>query len=423
METKEPEPVTLGKRKRESEPVTLEKRKGESGRMKKSITLCLQAHGNIIAGQYIQSGLSRDCKILSFTGGISRSGIMKKCCPTITMEPPTDLTLPRGVILPGITELPSDIELPEKEITGAQLDIMALMYVQEIYRHINQSDFTDDMNIKSQLSFRVVVKEIQKIYTNCQVTNFPKSKIIDTPFNIIPAKQDKHYQLYPNEHEDCVYRKQCSRLGCELLAKEDQICPYYGVYVVYSTIQEDINATLCGIESNHTYSNLNTRNGDAAKQYWLNKIERHMDEKIADAKENDRSSDVIFYKKEKKRIIDLYEQMTRLLGDDSPISEEITMETPLPEITLSEILEIFKYGMGYDEINIIDPACDTCVYEKNPFKILANKQLRISRQSRQSSETTRGGKKHRRKHKTRKSKTPRKRKTYKKRKHIKMSYK
>jgi hypothetical protein len=411
METKEPE--------LEIETVTLGKRKRKPEREKKTITLFLQAHGNIISGQYIKPDLSRGCNILSVTGGIGRSGIMKRSCPSIRMDPPSDLTLPPDVELPGITELPSDVELPVIEIPGAQLDIMAMLYIQEVYRHINQSEFTDDMNIKSQLSFRVVVKEIQSIYTNCEVTTFPRSKIIDTPFNVIPAKQDKRYQLYPNEHEDCVYRGKCTRLGCELLAKEEQICPYYGVYVVYSTIPEDIGATLCGIEDNHTYSNLNTTNGETTKQYWLDKIEGHMDEKIAEAIANDRISDKIFYEREKTRIIILYEQMTRLLGDDSPISEEMTMETPLPEINLSQIIEIFKYGMGYDEINIIDPACDTCVYGKNPFKVLANKQLRIARQSRQNSKTTLGGKKH----KTRKSKTPRKRKTYKKRKHIKMSYK
>jgi hypothetical protein len=118
--------------------------------------------------------------------------------------------------------------------------------------------------------------------------------------------------------------------------------------------------------------------------------------------------------------------MTRLLGDDLPISDQIVMDYQLPEITLRQILEIFKIGMGYDEIIIIDPSCDSCTYGRKPFKVLANKQLRISRQSRQSrqnSETTLGGKKHRRKYKTRKSKTPRKRKTYKRRKHIKMSYK
>jgi hypothetical protein len=425
METKEPET------EQETEQVITGKRKAEyqigrePGGKKKSITLFLQAHGAIIEGQYIPSDLSNLCKILSFTGGIGRVGIMKKDCPWSIMTPPTDLTLSPGIQLPGITELPPDVQLPVIKIQGAQLDIMSLEYVHRVYKFISESPFTDDMDIKSQLSFRVVVKEIPNIYTNCQVTAFPKSKIPDIPFNIIPALQDKHYQLHPNEHEDCVFRGNCSRLGCEVLEKSKQVCPYYGVYVVYSTIPEDINATLCGEEDNHIYYNLNTRAGYTANQYWLTKIEEHMDEKIRNAE----TKNPVFYIKERDRIIKLYEKMTRLFQDDLPIADEVAMDTPLPEINLSEILEIFKYGMGYDEINIIDPSCDSCVYAKKPLKVLANKQWRISRLNRQNTKvgpsirTTLGGRKPRRKHKTRKSRKIRKHKTYKKRKHIKMSYK
>jgi hypothetical protein len=391
----------------EIETVTLRKRKRETERVK-SITLYIQAHGNIISGEYIDPKLSDGCEILSFTGGIGRSGIMKTYCDGVRMGP---------ILLPDDKQL-----LPTIEVEGQQLDMMALLYIQQVYRNINENSFIDDTNKKSEISLSVVKNNISKIYENCNVTDFPRSKIPDIPFITIPAQQNKHYQLRPNEHEDCEFRGKCGRLGCSLREKREQVCPYYGVYVVYSTIPEDIDATLCGREDNHVYSNLNIREGYTAKQYWLDKIEEHMNGKIADAV----ASNNIIQIAEKARIIRLYEQMTRLLVDDSPISDEIIMETPLPEINLSQILEIFKIGMGYDEIIIIDPSCDTCIYSNNPFKIFANKQLRISRQSRQSrqnSKTTLGGKKHRRKHKTRKSKTPRKRKTYKKRKHIKMSYK
>lgn len=404
METKEESktvPEILGKRKRETE------------RERKSITLYLQAHGSIISGKYISSDLSDGCKILSFTGGIGRVGIMKPYCGGVTMGP---------------VALQDDIQiLPTIEVSGQQLDMMALSYVQQVYRHINENSFIDDTNKKSEVSLTLVKDNMPQIYENCEVTEFPRSKIIDIPFSVIPAEQDKHYQLRPNEHEDCEFRGQCGRLGCSLREKSEQVCPYYGVYVVYSSIPEDINATLCGRREDHTYYNLNITAGSAAKQYWFNKIEEHMDKKI----ENAVSSNRIIQIAEKDRIIMLYEQMTRFLDDDLPISEQIVMENPLPDISLRQILEIFKIGMGYDEIIIIDPSCDSCIYGRKPFKVLANKQLRISRQNRQSrvsskvgdTSQTYGGKKTIRKHKSRKLKKIRKRKTYKKRKHIKTSYK
>jgi hypothetical protein len=114
--------------------------------------------------------------------------------------------------------------------------------------------------------------------------------------------------------------------------------------------------------------------------------------------------------------------MTETLDNDIPVADKETMEEPLPEITLHEVLEIFIKGMGYDEINIIDPSCDTCVYSQR-FKLLSNKvyrEVRLSRNSKRKRGESLGGKKMTKKRKSRKI---RKHKTYKKRKHIKMSYK
>ena len=240
METKEPaETETLGKRKREPE--------GEPETEKKSITLFIQAHGGIIDGPRIPIWLARDCKILSITGGIGLAGIMKRDCPTSIMG---SISLKNGVeILPSLT------------VEGQQLDMMALSYVQQVYSRINKLPPIGVSNEKSNLSFDIVHKNIPDIYKNCGVTKFRGSKIPTIPFRVLtPPTQDKTYWLYPNEHEDCVFRGKCSRLGCEVLEKKDQICPYYGVYVVYSSIPEDFNYTLCGLQEEkeeHTKYNLN----------------------------------------------------------------------------------------------------------------------------------------------------------------------
>ena len=320
------------------------------------------------------------------------------------------------VRLPPILTNNNTIELiPKIELPGQQLDMLALSYVQRVYRHIDKNPVINT-NKKSNISLNIVKNIMPKIYESCGVTEFRGSKIPDIPFSIIPAKQDKHYQFYPNDHEDCEYRGKCGTLGCSIKQKRDQVCPYYGVYVVCSSIPEDINATLCGTIEDHTYYNLNAGNGVHSKNYWFNKITEHMDKKIVNAVSSGRDILVEVALREKHRIIMLYEQMTRFLDEDMPISEQILIDNPLPEISLRQILEIFKTGLGYDEIIIIDPSCDTCIY-KGRFKVLSNKFLRISRQNRQNRQTF-GGRKGRRKHKSGGSKKLRKRKTYKKRKHI-----
>lgn len=377
--------------------------------MSSSITLYLQAHGAIIPGKYIPIDISRNCQILSFTGGIGRSGIMKKGCPDVVIPPPVDVELPEGV------------NIPEIELVGAQIDIMALSYIQQVYTFMNGISSVDD-NTKSELSFNIAIKGIPAVYSNCNIERFPYSKIPDKPFAVIPALQDKNYQLRPNIHEDCVFRGKCSRLGCEVLEKSKQVCPYYGVYVVYSTQPEDIQYTLSGDNTqgeNHIFVNLNTEEGQDSKDYWGGKIIQHWEDKITNAT---RPRQVLRYQEERDRIIILYNKMTEMLETDKAISDKETMEEPLPEINLSEILEIFINGMGYNEINIIDPSCDSCSYS-NPFKLLSNKtfrEVRLSRNIKRKRGESLGGRKTRRKRKSRKI---RKHKTYKRRKHIKMSYK
>ena len=417
METKEAEEtLTLGKRKREPE--------GEPETEKKSITLLIQAHGGIIDGPRIPIWLAQDCKILSITGGIGLAGIMKRDCPTSIMG---SISSKNGVeILPSLT------------VDGQQLDMMALSYVQQVYSHINKLPPIGVSNEKSNLSFDIVHKNIPDIYKNCGVTKFRGSKIPTIPFRVLTPTQDKTYWLYPNEHEDCVFRGKCTRLGCEVLEKRDQICPYYGIYVVYSSIPEDINYTLCGTKLDHTNYNLNIMSGSATKEYWSNKLEQHMTKKTEIAAVSHDLSNIATSMSKQGGIMTLYEQLTRFLDDDLPIAEQMVMENPLPTITLRQLLEIFKIGMGYDEVIIIDPSCDSCTYSDKRFRLSSEEALRDIRHGRQTARAsnqskvisevgitrqTYGGKKTRRKHKSRKLKKIRKRKTYKKRKHIKMSYK
>lgn len=365
--------------------------------MSNCVTIYIQAHGFILTGKYISPDISSHSQILSFTGGIGRSGIMKRNCQGVDINPP------------------EGIDIPVIHIDGAQLDVMALSYAQQVYTHINENP-TIDENTKSQMSFDAVVRGMPEVYSNCGVVRFPHPKtntrqIHDDPFVVIPALQDKLYQMYPKEHEDCVNSSECRRNAdeCELLDKSKQICPYYGVCMVYSTNPEDIPYTLAGEQSqdgNDIIVNLNSEEShyEGTTEYWENKINRHWENKITEEMTTTTKKRL---EGERDKIIRLYRKMTLILESYTPTSQKIIMEEKLPEIKLSEILEIFINGMGYDKINIIDPSCDTCQYSF-PFKLAAHNILRTVRSNthdRKRSKTTRGGKKITKKRKSKKRKT------------------
>ena len=106
--------------------------------MSNCVTLYIQAHGFIITGKYISPDVSSHAQILSFTGGIGRSGIMKRNCTGIDIAPP------------------EGVDIPPIHVSGAQLDVMALSYVQQVYTHINDNT-TIEENIKSRMSLDVIL--------------------------------------------------------------------------------------------------------------------------------------------------------------------------------------------------------------------------------------------------------------------------
>lgn len=351
--------------------------------MESCITLYTQAHGSKIAKKFIPSNKARNVRILSFTGGIGRVCIMKRNCKKI------DIKLPQEVINPDVVVDSEDIDGPHIHIDGAQLDVMALSYVQKVYTYIYNNPHIDE-NIKSQVSFDTVINGIPEVYSNCDVHCFPHSprrditQIQDEPFVSTRPLEDKLYQLHPNPHEECAFKHECSMDSdlCEVLDKSNQICPYYGIYIVSSSNIEDMPHTLSGEraqDGNELIANLNTDEGhyDGATEFWKNKIIRHWDNIITEEMTNTTKRRLI---REREEILRLYNKMTILLDPSTPTSHQIIREEELPEIKLSEIISIFCNGMGYDKIVIIDPSCDVCQYISK-LKIAIHKTVSQRRNS------------------------------------------
>jgi len=334
------------------------------------ITLMIQAHGFSLTNTLISVEESAHCELLSFTGSVGKSGLMRRNCPELVIPPQESY---------GIPEIP---------LEGPQLDVMATSYVQQVYTHINQNPAIDT-NIKSNMSFDIVANGIPEVYSNCGISRFPysnkniKTQIHDIPFTVIDGLQDKEYQIYPNAHEDCSNRQECKSNGyCTLADKSEQFCPYYGIYVVHSTNEEDNQHTLSGKHAqnkNEIYANLNSEESEyTGKKFWRDKINNRWENIIRDEVNEEKKAELI---KERDRIIELYNKMTRTLESSTPTSDKIIADELLPEIKLSEILQIFRNGMGYDKVNIIDPSCDSC-QKFSKFKLVANIALRDVRRDR-----------------------------------------
>lgn len=329
----------------------------------KTITIFLQAHGYIVDKTYVPLDEAKHCEILSFTGSIGKAGIMKRTCGNLVIPPQEINGLPGG--------------LPRMELDGPQLDVMAVSYVQKIYTHISKNSSIDD-NRKSEFSFNIVINGIPLVYANCGVTSFNyhtkmRTQINGIPFHVIHPLQEKEYQLHPISHEDCLYPSVCSREGdCELLDKSKQFCPIYGIFIVHSSNREDIDYTLCGKDAQDdiTIANLNSEEShyNGTSDFWENKINERWDDIIENERDETQQGDLL---REKTRIVELYQRLTRVLDSSRPTSDKITMEEPLPVILLSELLTIFIKGMGYDKLNILDPSCDTCI-KLTPLKLAAN---------------------------------------------------
>ena len=327
------------------------------------ITICIQGHGRILTDTHLSIDESKHCDILSFTGSIGKAGIMKKRCPPMDI-PQTSL------ISEGIPNI------PELHIDGAQLDVMAMVYIDHVYKNIdNNPDY--NTTEKSDISFAIIEQNMFRIYQACGVTEFPffkriKRPIETPPFIIDPPLHDKSYQLHPVSHEDCRNPKECSINGCELLDKSEQFCPYYGMIVVYSTNQEDNQHTLTGINSKDSLiANLNSEEShdEGNTDFWRNKIIQRWDNIIGSVTNEDERKGL---EDEKQRILRLYDKMTLVLTSYCTTSDKMVMDEPLPNILLSEIIQIFHKGMGYDKINIIDPTCDQCD-KISCLKVVVNK--------------------------------------------------
>jgi hypothetical protein len=356
-------------------------------RDKKSITIFIQGHGEIMMND------------------VSLETIPFKKAKNVTV-----LNIPGGVFIPGISDMdPNKMKIPanpkkkipEIEIEVPQLDLKVLDYLHKSYRALDANHKLDkNFNVDKE-GMKLNEQNIHLIYANSGIPYFHESaleSISRRPVEPIAKRTpvyDKMFFLHPTEHEDCLYKKGCSEGNCTHKERELRVCPEYGITIVHSSVREDNPYTLSGLEDgNRLYANLNQEESRdilgsrqySTYEYWARKLNNGLSRRVNIIDKDIRKiSSLTSNENMKQNLINLrekllddsssqehnYEIMTGTFDIDKSVADMSEVETMyLPKVTLSELIDMFIDGMGYDHIYIIDPTCNVCELSENRSKSL-----------------------------------------------------
>lgn len=362
---------------------------------KKCITIFIQAHGEIITGNIIPEDVAKSVSILNFPGGADRLGTMDATCPPVKI---------------GHNKY---ARMCDVKLYGPQLDMMVLEYIHHVYSETNKLSFPTDNCLESQHALRVTRDGLPLVYANKGIPYFhgiTSDEVMPEPtepFVIHSPYNDKNYSMHPSAHEECSSSsEECSMGRCTLLDSMKQLCPEYGITIVHSSNKDDLSWTLAGIPKNGDLLTVNLNHSEGHSSitldeeedeslvslpstytHWKNKllskyfiIQRRLKQKIREIETNKTGEysetggellskynvELTSINGEIKRKVEVYDNMTRVLNRDIPISMQDGLR---PKTKLSDIIDIFINCMGYDHLYIIDPSCNYCDVEVNQKQI------------------------------------------------------
>jgi hypothetical protein len=355
--------------------------------VKKSITLFIQGHGETLTNEdgsleSMPFNKAKHVTMFNIPGGVSVLGIANINPSSMT------ITSKRGKNIPDI------------ELKTPQVDLKLVDYIHKSY-HALQTNRKNDKSIDvDKEGMKLNETNIPLIYANDNIPYFGDdtesiSRKHTSPFTITTPLYNKIYILHPSDHEDCEDEAECSQGNCIHKRREFRVCPEYGVTIVNSSVPEDIPYTLSGLEiGKRLYANLNQKESRkkvgerrfSIHEYWTRKLNSTLTRKSNIVDEDIRKITSLTSNENIKRnlsdvkenILDSqslqeqsYDSMTRTYDIDKPVSQMSWRETMyLPKVTLSDIIDIFVDGMGYDEVYIIDPTCNFCEFGENRVRSL-----------------------------------------------------
>jgi hypothetical protein len=165
------------------------------------------------------------------------------------------------------------------------------------------------------------------------------------PFTNVTAFNEKKLYFEPNPYQNCRgYGTITRKEDCVLLEPEERRQLSFGITILQSSDPFDENYTLAGIsKKSGEYRNatLTDWTQDEVRLYWAQNL-------------------VLNTALLPQKLIDYYMNIYDIISkpiDPNGIYDDTTKKR---YVTLSQVIELFKNGMGFTHVNIIDYSCNSC---------------------------------------------------------------
>lgn len=211
--------------------------------------------------------------------------------------------------------------------------------------------------------FKNIISYLKTFYKAVGIHTFPKQgeygedgKIITSydektirqrrnSFSIFTSFNEKILYFSPSQYQNCINSNTITKKeDCVLVEPEDNRELSFGISMLQSSNPSDFEYTLAGISKNsrnYKSANLTNWRHSEVRDYWASKLLENTE---------------LFPVWERDHYFALYDRISRPLDPDGIYDDR----TNLPSIELSQLIELFKVGMGFSHINIIDYSCNTC---------------------------------------------------------------
>ena len=209
--------------------------------------------------------------------------------------------------------------------------------------------------------FEEITNYLKQFYTLVGINAFPKQgeygpndKGIDismvqqrrNPFSFFTSFNEKKLYFQPNPYQNCLNSDTITkREDCVLIEPEEKRELSFGITILQSSEPYDFNYTLAGISENgEDYRNANLTNWtqDRVRLYWAQNLVLNT---------------ALLPKAYTDYYMNIYDIISRPL-DPNGIYDDSSKKR---YVTLSQVIELFKYGMGFTNVNIIDYSCNSCI--------------------------------------------------------------
>jgi hypothetical protein len=311
--------------------------------MKEScVTLLIVAHGIMYKNLKISRDVMKNVNISLMGGGSDMYGV-------------------GGNISDPYINIPSidkDADVTNYTVTGNRRRTeMSIDLLSQVYPSLLDKYYPDNETRMKKCSkpffsiFKDIITYLKIFYRATRIYRFPKkgeegffNKERRNPFSIFTSFNEKRLYFYPNSFENCVNSNITKKEDCVLIEPENNREISFGLTILQSSDPSDFNHTLAGISANgenYKTANLSNWSQNDLRDYW----DKKLIENTSTLPDQERE----FY-------LNLYGKLAQPLDPDGTYHD-------IPEtqfIELSQIIKLFKVGMGFTHVNIIDYSCNTC---------------------------------------------------------------